>query len=566
MAEVTIVIPLYNKSSLVERAIRSIQEQTFEDWRLIVVDDGSTDDGGDIVRGIADGRIELIRQSNQGPGAARNAGIARAESEFIAFLDADDQWYPWYLANALDAIKKNNVAMVISMFHEWPHGTDSTKRLSDQNIPLGKYVIKGDENPVRCRAILSVMAAWNSLLYTQTVRKHGCFYERNQCADGNEDQILFMHIALDEPFMLIGPAAVRYHTEESQLASFARARPLPPYLERPEVVLRRCPAEKRQLILDMLDIFALHKAQQYVGFGKRFRAFKLLMRYPGAKAYRTKYRDCLFQTIPGYAGWKLFKRIIVKPTIRFCKSLTGKNCVYGQRKEFTMLKKCENVELQKNPLKADKFYKYEGKLATTPIINFIAGHGCKCRGRLLDIGCGKKPYRKYFSQVDEYIGVDIKGEVDIIADAKSLPVESDSIDAVLCSQVIEHDGEPAKIIAEICRVLKKEGILILTAPQMGRLHGEPNDYYRYTKWGLKYLLEKHGLEIEILESQGGFFQAIGSHLNFFIYYYFGKTDLRRKILRSTVIMANNYIFAWIDRMISWKNDTLGYNIMARKKS
>ena len=127
MAEVTMVIPLYNKSSLVERAIRSIQEQTFEDWHLIVVDDGSTDDGGDIVRGIVDGRIELIRQSNQGPGAARNAGIARAESEFIAFLDADDQWYPWYLANALEAIQKNDVAMVVSMFHEWPHGTQGDR-------------------------------------------------------------------------------------------------------------------------------------------------------------------------------------------------------------------------------------------------------------------------------------------------------------------------------------------------------------------------------------------------------------------------------------------------------
>ncbi len=324
MAEVTIVIPLYNKRSLVERAIRSIQEQTFEDWRLIVVDDGSTDDGGDIVRGIADGRIELIRQSNQGPGAARNAGIARAESEFIAFLDADDQWYPWYLANALDAIKKNDVAMVISMFHEWPHGTDSTKRLSDQNISLGKYVIKGDEDPVRCRAILSVMAAWNSLLYTQTVRKHGCFYERNKCLMG-EDKTLLMRIALNEPFMLIGPAAVRYHTEDSQLASFAWAMPLPPYLERPEVVLRCCPTEKRQLILDTLDVFALYKAQQYVEFGKRFQAFKLLMRYPGAKAYRTKYRDCLFQTIPGYAGWKLFKKIISKTVQRFCGYSVEKN-------------------------------------------------------------------------------------------------------------------------------------------------------------------------------------------------------------------------------------------------
>jgi len=91
------------------------------------------------------------------------------------------------------------------------------------------------------------------------------------------------------------------------------------------VVLRCCPTEKRQLILDTLDVFALYKAQQYVEFGKRFQAFKLLMRYPGAKAYRTKYRDCLFQTIPGYAGWKLFKKIISKTVQRFCGYSVEKN-------------------------------------------------------------------------------------------------------------------------------------------------------------------------------------------------------------------------------------------------
>jgi|GEM_PF-2008935 len=89
-----------------------------------------------------------------------------------------------------------------------------------------------------------------------------------------------------------------------------------------------------------------------------------------------------------------------------------------------MAEKLKNAKAEPNALETDKFYAYEGKLATTPIISFISEHGHKCRGRLLDIGCGKKPYRRYFSQVDEYIGVDIKGEVDIIANAKSLPVEN----------------------------------------------------------------------------------------------------------------------------------------------
>jgi SAM-dependent methyltransferase len=167
--------------------------------------------------------------------------------------------------------------------------------------------------------------------------------------------------------------------------------------------------------------------------------------------------------------------------------------------------------------------------------------------------------------VDEYIGVDIAdGGADIVGDAKCLPIESGSIDVVLCNQVIEHDPEPDRIIAEIHRILKEGGILILSAPQMGRLHGEPNDYYRYTKWGLRYLLEKNGMEIETIEPHGGIFRAIGSHLNFFFIEYFGKAKYVKVGLRYTIINVNNFIFCFLDNLIRWEKDTLGYNILAVK--
>lgn len=101
---------------------------------------------------------------------------------------------------------------------------------------------------------------------------------------------------------------------------------------------------------------------------------------------------------------------------------------------------------------------------------------------------------------------------------------------------------------------------------MGRLHGEPDDYYRFTKWGLKYLLEKNGMKIKIIESHGGIFRAVGSHLIFFIIEYFGKNRHLKNILRKTVIVINNFIFTLLDRIISWKKDTLGYNLIAKKRS
>lgn len=215
----------------------------------------------------------------------------------------------------------------------------------------------------------------------------------------------------------------------------------------------------------------------------------------------------------------------------------------------------------------EQFFRFEGKLATIPIVDFIDRNSNRCHGKLVDIGCGSKPYIKYFKYIDEYIGVDlISNEADIVANAKSLPIESNSVDVVLCNQVIEHDAEPVKIIAEIRRILKKDGVLILSAPQMGRLHGEPNDYYRFTKWGLNYLLEKNGMKIEVIEPHGGIFRAIGSHLNFFIIEYFGKNKQRRKfILRRTILGLNNFFFSFLDKLITWEKDTLGYNIIAKKR-
>jgi len=113
--------------------------------------------------------------------------------------------------------------------------------------------------------------------------------------------------------------------------------------------------------------------------------------------------------------------------------------------------------------------------------------------------------------------------------------------------------------------LVKDGILILSAPQMGRLHGEPNDYYRFTKWGLNCLLEKNGMKIGVIEPHGGIFRAIGSHLNFFIIEYLGKNKRGRYILRRMILALNNFIFSFLDKLITWEKDTLGYNIIAKKR-
>jgi glycosyltransferase involved in cell wall biosynthesis len=104
--EIAVVMPLYNKAVEVTRAIDSVLKQTVSDFKLIVVNDGSTDKGPEIVRNINDSRIRIIDQENAGVSSARNRGISEAQSDLIAFLDADDEWEVSFLETILNLKEK----------------------------------------------------------------------------------------------------------------------------------------------------------------------------------------------------------------------------------------------------------------------------------------------------------------------------------------------------------------------------------------------------------------------------------------------------------------------------
>jgi glycosyltransferase involved in cell wall biosynthesis len=93
----SIIIPLYNKADFVAMAIQSVLNQSHQNFEVIVIDDGSTDDGASIVRAIPDHRIKLTQQANSGVSCARNLGIDLAKGELVCFLDADDWYLPMYL-------------------------------------------------------------------------------------------------------------------------------------------------------------------------------------------------------------------------------------------------------------------------------------------------------------------------------------------------------------------------------------------------------------------------------------------------------------------------------------
>ena len=155
--------------------------------------------------------------------------------------------------------------------------------------------------------------------------------------------------------------------------------------------------------------------------------------------------------------------------------------------------------------------------------------------------------------------------MDVIGDAQNLPFKPKSFDTVLCSEVIEHVKEPYTALKEINRVLKKSGILILTAPHLFYVHERPNDYFRFTNYGLSYLLKKAGFKIISLKPTGGMIEFMGHLFSVFLLRitYFNRL-LFRMAFETNKIIQKHFILK-LDKVIDKeKRFARGYIVIARK--
>ncbi len=133
----------------------------------------------------------------------------------------------------------------------------------------------------------------------------------------------------------------------------------------------------------------------------------------------------------------------------------------------------------------------------------------------VDVGCGWQPYRHFFNHFQLYIGLDLSLHrmPAIVSTADSLPLADNIADVVLCTEVIEHTKEPKQVCQDLARVLKPGGTLLLSAPMSWNLHYEPYDYFRFTRYGLAYLVEEVGLEVVKVVRVGGLLSLIGARLS-----------------------------------------------------
>lgn len=195
----------------------------------------------------------------------------------------------------------------------------------------------------------------------------------------------------------------------------------------------------------------------------------------------------------------------------------------------------------------------------------------QAQGHLLDIGCGDMPYRAVIGhQVEAYDGLDIEPRsvavryTGSVTDMNQVP--DASYDTVLCTEVLEHVPSPTEAAHEMARVLRPGGTVILTVPFLGRLHEEPWDFFRYTRFGLTQLFEEAGFEIVEISEHGSVASFLGHQVST------GLVGLtwHIPIVKWIAFMLNSLVVvvpaAVIDSMIRplWSKLPLGYVMVARR--
>jgi SAM-dependent methyltransferase len=220
------------------------------------------------------------------------------------------------------------------------------------------------------------------------------------------------------------------------------------------------------------------------------------------------------------------------------------------------------------------FYQYGAKKT---IRDVLSKHCALANGILLDIGCGVKPYKEVFiKKVKHHYGTEFpgtygtnnqdRGIIDFYSDSLFLPVRDNCIDTVLCTQVLEHVKDPNQLFFEVFRVLKTGGILFLTAPQEWGLHKEPNDFYRFTSYGLAHLAEMSGFKEVVLEPLRGFWALIGQKIST---HFWRKVPSRKplfylKLILSPIFAAIQLFFLILDKIDYDPSSTQGYLLVVRK--
>jgi SAM-dependent methyltransferase len=207
-------------------------------------------------------------------------------------------------------------------------------------------------------------------------------------------------------------------------------------------------------------------------------------------------------------------------------------------------------------------------------------HSHKLTGKLLDFGCGGKPYQSLFSNATEYIGIDYEGEahshenedIDVFYNGRNIPFPDAYFDSVFSSEVFEHLFNLEELLPEIGRVMKSRAKILITCPFVWNEHEVPADYARYTQFALKYLFEKHGFKILVQDKSGDFTSAIYQMRILYASEHFlpsipvlGKLKFFVTNIRPLTVLFLNAWFGFWHAVLPKRNDLYLNNILLAEK-
>jgi glycosyltransferase involved in cell wall biosynthesis len=264
-AEVGVVIPLYNKGSFVKRALDSVLSQTYQDFEIVVVDDGSTDHGVEVVRGFSDPRIRLIKQPNAGPGAARNRGAEETCATYLVFLDADDEWMPSFIEVYRGALKNHpECGAVVGPTFFGSDKIDRSQIWRRMGVEAGEWSLGNDPSWGNLSRITNLFSTPGTMFRREVFERYGGFYSKDNCRY-SEDKYLWLQVVLNHRVFILLEPLFWYHSEASQLYPpnmYCQPGFIPPMVSDPDGILRNCPApflSALQKYLCDLALGALHE-------------------------------------------------------------------------------------------------------------------------------------------------------------------------------------------------------------------------------------------------------------------------------------------------------------------
>jgi GT2 family glycosyltransferase len=287
---VSVIVPLFNKADYIGRALASISSQSFADFEVIVVDDGSTDGGAEIVAKHGDSRVRLVSQQNSGPGAARNRGIEQSRGRLLAFLDADDEWLPHYLEASIAGMDGSGACQAAhtSAYFEEPSGFNSSEMWRKRGLVPGVCQLDADTGAETLLSRVAFMSPCTTVARADVIRRLGGFYERN-CRYA-EDAYLWLRVLLNYPVSFSLDPCVRLHRDASHLSAPGRVfRQLEPFLSSPEGIRAECPEALRAVLDQFLAIRAFKTACAWSYWGQWIAARHLLRRFQVPSAHKLPY-------------------------------------------------------------------------------------------------------------------------------------------------------------------------------------------------------------------------------------------------------------------------------------